>query len=63
MYIHVHLPFICTGSNSKDDRPSKATPIMDTVVSTHSRAIAEAHLHLPPVDRDKSKYPLAYVVV
>lgn len=52
----MHLPFICTGSISKDDHPSKARPIMDTVVSTHSRAIAEADLHLPSVVRDKSKY-------
>ena len=36
-------------SNSKDDHPSKATPITHTVVSIHPTAIVEANLHLPPV--------------
>jgi len=35
---------------------------MDTVVNTHSRAIAETNLHLLPVNRDKSKYPMGYAV-
>ena len=59
---NIHLPFICTGSNSKDDHPSKATPIIDRVVNTHSRAIAEDDLHLSSVDRNRSKHPMAYVV-
>ena len=35
---------------------------MDIVVNTHSRAIAETNLHLLPVNRDKSKYPMGYAV-
>ena len=35
---------------------------MDTVVNTHSRAIAETDIHFPPMDRDKSKYQVGYVV-
>ena len=32
-------------SNSKDDDPSKATPIMNTGVATHPQATTEANIH------------------
>ena len=55
-------------STSKDDHPSKATPITpitNRVPNTHPRTVTQAHRHLLSlyflsVGREKSKQPMAY---
>ena len=54
-------------SNSKDDHPSKATPITSTVPNTHPptliTTVRQAKLHLlssPPVGGEKSKQWMAH---
>ena len=42
-------------SNSKDDHPSKTTPITNTVASIHPIAIAKANLHLPSVGVERGQ--------
>ena len=46
-------------STSKDDHPSKATPIIDRTPNTLPGTMNEAPRHLS-VGREKSKQPMAY---
>ena len=41
-------------SNSKDNHPSKATPIMNRVPNTHPKAVMQAAPHLSPMGREMS---------
>ena len=47
-------------SNSKDDHPSKATPITNRVPDTIPRTATQAPKHLLTVGREKSKQPMAH---
>ena len=46
-------------SNSKDDHPSKATPIMNKVPNTHPKTAQQAPTH-SSVGEEKSKQPMAH---
>ena len=49
--------------NSKDDHPSKATPIMSRTPNTLPTAANQAAKHFKSVGREKSKQPMAHTGV
>ena len=47
-------------SNSKDDHPSKTTPIIDRAPNTLPRTVNQAAKNFKSVGREKSKQPMAH---
>ena len=48
-------------SNSKDDHPSKATPITNRVPVTHPGTVMQADIYFPSSEGgEKSKQPMAH---